>query len=145
MVLNLKFMRFWPQPCTRESTAAWIDRWIRAYAEDGCGYWLARDRHSGEAIGQAGVLLQDLGGPEREAGLGYIIHKPYWRQGYAFEAAAACLDWAVRALEARRVIATVRPENLPSAAVARKLGMTPERDIDYRGFVHTVFATARMD
>ena len=143
MMSDPEVMQFWPQPYTRESTAAWIAHWIERYAEDGCGYWLARDRHSGEIVGQAGIVVQELGGDEPEAGLGYIIHRPHWRQGYAHEAAAGCLEWAFNALEVRRVVATVRPENLPSAAVARKLGMKPERDVDYKGFLHTVFVIER--
>ena len=145
MMQDPEVMRYWPQPYTRESTSEWISHWVTRYAEDGCGYWLARDRHSGEVIGQAGVILQDLGGTEPEAGLGYIIHRPYWRQGFAVEAASACRDWAFNALEASRVVATVRPENLPSVAVARKIGLTPEREIDYKGFLHTVFVSGRTD
>ena len=77
MMSDAEVMRFWPQPYTRESASTWISHWVQHYSEDGCGYWLARDRHSGEVVGQAGVLLQDLGEEEPEAGLGYIIHRPY--------------------------------------------------------------------
>ena len=143
MMSDPEAMRFWPQPYTRESTAAWISHQIERYAEDGCGYWLARDLHTGAVIGQAGVLLHDLGGLEPDAGLGFIIHRPYWRQGYAFEAASACVDWAFRALDVTRVVALIRPENLPSRAVARKLGMHSEREIDYKGLTHTVYVTER--
>ena len=145
MMQDPEVMRYWPHPYTRESTSDWIAHWVARYQEDGCGYWLVRNRHSGDVVGQAGVILQDLGGPEPEAGLAYIVHRPYWRQGYAYEAASACREWAFNALEVNRVIATVRPENVPSAAVARKLGMVPERDVDYKGYVHTVFVSVRTD
>ena len=143
MMEDPEVMRFWPRPYTRESAAVWIAHWVERYAEDGCGYWLARDLRTGDVIGQAGVLLHDLGGPGPDAGLGFIIHRPFWRQGYAFEAASACVEWAFRALDADRVVALIRPGNVPSRAVAHKLGMHPERDIDYKGFTHTVYVTGR--
>ena len=37
----------------------------------------------------------------------------------------------------------IRPENLPSQGVALKLGMTPERIIEWRGLPHTVFGLTR--
>jgi RimJ/RimL family protein N-acetyltransferase len=43
------------------------------------------------------------------------------------------------------VISLVRPENLPSQGVARKLGMTPERETEYFGFRHLVFAVRQAD
>ena len=62
-----------------------------------------------------------------ELALGYIVHRPFWRKGYAAEAAAACRDHAFGALGASRLITLVRPENLASLGVARKIGMTIER------------------
>jgi RimJ/RimL family protein N-acetyltransferase len=38
------------------------------------------------------------------------------------------------------VISLIRPENLPSQGVARKLGMAPEREVRFRGLTHLVFA-----
>ena len=39
-----------------------------------------------------------------------------------------------------RVISLIRPENLPSQVVARKLGMTPEKRVPFYGMEHIVFA-----
>ena len=48
----------------------------------------------------------------------------------------------MRRLVPRRVIALVRVENEASKNVARKVGMTKERDIEFAGFRTQLFASA---
>ena len=60
-----------------------------------------------------GVLINDLG---------YIIHHPYWRNGYAFEAASGAVEWA-RTKGLSSLVANMATDNEPSVAVAEKLGM----------------------
>jgi hypothetical protein len=71
-------------------------------------------------VGQAGLLVLQVDGME-EIGLGYIIHRPFWRRGFAFEAAAASMNHAVNKLGRNRVVALVRPVNLPSQGATSTL------------------------
>ena len=48
---------------------------------------------------------------------------------------------AVRALVPGRAISLIRVENEASKNVARKVGMTPEREIEVAGFQTEVFAS----
>src|SRR5688572_8991370 len=73
-------MHFWPKPYTREGAEAWIRKSQGRYAQEGHGYWLALNKASGQPIGQAGLLQQEFDGVI-ETGIGYIIHRPFWRQG----------------------------------------------------------------
>ncbi len=116
----------------------WIIRFQERYATDGFGYWLALDRASGQPVGQAGLLRQEVNGVV-ETGIGYIIHRPFWRQGYATEAALACRDYAFNTLGKKRIVVLVRPENSVSQMVARKIGSQLEGTTMLAGFVHTVF------
>jgi RimJ/RimL family protein N-acetyltransferase len=76
--------------------------------------------------------------------VGYMIHRPYWRRGLATEAATATRDYAFFKLDKPRVISLVRPVNLPSQGVARKIGMQPEDHlVQHGGFEHFVFAVSR--
>lgn len=144
LLAHPEVMHFWPKPYTREGAEAWIRKSQERYAQDGYGYWLALDKTSGQPIGQAGLLRQDLDGVI-EAGIGYIIHRPFWRQGYATEAAAHCRDYAFGKLGKERIVVMVRPENVVSQSVARRIGGKRERETNFAGFVHTVFGLSRAE
>lgn len=135
-------MRFWPRPYTRSEALEWIERQRARYESDGCAFWLVLRTDTGEPIGQAGVLTQRIG-DVTEWGLGYIINRRHWRQGYAAEAAAECLRFVFQELDRSRAVALVRPENAPSIAVTRKLGMHEESRTQYYGYEHIVFVRYR--
>ena len=137
-------MRFWPSPKSRREAEEWIRRQHERYARDGHGYWLAVSRQPEEPIGQAGLIMTEIDGVSEPA-LGYIMHRPFWRNGFAAEAGAACLEYAFETCGYRRVLCLVRPENIASLRVALKLGMKPERHTTYAGFGHLVFSASQSD
>jgi RimJ/RimL family protein N-acetyltransferase len=116
-------MQFWPAPFTPEATSKWIERQMRSYAERGYGRWAVIGKDSGEQIGDAGFMLANINGHD-EVDLGYIIHYPYWRQGFAVEAAAACLAYARAKLPIDRAVANMPHDHLASKRVAERLGMS---------------------
>jgi ribosomal-protein-alanine N-acetyltransferase len=63
---------------------------------------------------------------QREHDLGYIIHHPYWRQGYGLECARACLEYGIHTLGLRRIVANMAHDHIASARVAERLGMRRE-------------------
>lgn len=142
MLGDPEVMRFYPKTENREGAAASIQRQIDRYSAHGYGPWLVLRRETDEPLGRVGLLHQMVEGVG-EVEVGYMIHRPYWRQGFALEAAAACRDYAFHTLGRDRVISLVRPENLPSQAVARKLGMRPEKEIMHWELKHLVFAMPR--
>jgi [ribosomal protein S5]-alanine N-acetyltransferase len=79
-----------------------------------------------------------------EKEVAYLIHRPFWRRGFATEAGIAARDYALDVLGRERVIALIRPENLPSIGVAHKLGLKEEPDrVQHSGFEHIVFSFKR--
>jgi len=138
MLAHPEVMRFWPKCYDRNEAANWVKRQQARYAKDGIGYWLVLEKASGRPVGQAGLLLLTVDDRE-EVGLGYIIHRPFWHKGFASKAAAASMDYAVNKLGRHRVVALVRPENLPSQGVARKLGMEVEKHTLHADYEHLVF------
>lgn len=133
---------YFGQAFTRSDADAWIERQCRRYNQDGFAYWLAMRRGSDEVIGQAGLLRHDT--PEvQDVGLGYIIHGPFRRQGFALEAARGIIRFAFAMREHKRVVSLIRPMNEPSRGVAEKAGMTPGRTVQHCGFDHIVYGIDR--
>ena len=77
---------------------------------------------AGEFIGDCGITLQPIHGqwlPE----IGYHIHKGHWRQGYASEAAAACIRLAFERFDFPAVYSYMNAANEASFRTAMKNGM----------------------
>jgi [ribosomal protein S5]-alanine N-acetyltransferase len=122
-------MSFWERPLDEDAIAAWVARNARSFRETGLGRMLVELRGSGETIGDCGIVRAEVAGCE-ENDLGYIIHHPYWRRGLGMECARACLEYGLRNLGLRRVVANMPHDHVASARVAEKLGMRLERDFD---------------
>ncbi len=144
MLRHPEVMRYYPKRYDRDEAVVWIERQRDRYIEFGYGFWLAVDRESGRPIGQIGLTQPRVEGvPEDD--IGYIIHRPYWRMGYATEGAAAVRDYTFEVLRRPRVVCLIRPENGPSQGVATKIGLAREegRVVELAGFDHWVYAASR--
>ena len=83
-------------------------------------------RHEDDAIVGALEISQIVLGAFRSAYLGYQVGAPYARQGYMHEALGLALGHAFGALGLHRLEANIRPENVPSIALVRRLGFARE-------------------
>ena len=63
---------------------------------------------------------------EQSADFGFVLDRHYWGRGYATEAAAAVLDWLKSIAVIKRIEATCDFENVASARVLEKLGLSRE-------------------
>ena len=127
---------------SREETTAWLEASIAASRARGYGQLTVRERESGAFLGRCGLAHWEIEGQD-ELEVGYGLVYAAWGQGYATEAAGAVRDHALVELGKRRLIALVAYENERSASVARKLGMSHERDVDWHGRTHRLFALNR--
>ena len=82
-----------------------------------CGLWALVHTESGRLIGKAGITGGELG---------YHIYPPFRRQGYAREACRAILQYAWEELNCPEIGLWVDSENIPSQALARALGFSPD-------------------
>ena len=82
-------------------------------------------------IGVCGVVHVDGTGPDVE--LVYEFQRSAWGQGYATEAARACLAAAFGPLGLERVVALAYPENAQSIRIMQKFGMRDAGTIDAYG------------
>jgi ribosomal-protein-alanine N-acetyltransferase len=96
------------------------------------------DRKADEPVGMAGLLMQTVH-EERIPEIGYMMRKERWREGLASEAALAIKEYAYNSLNYPFVISLIRPVNIPSQGVAKKLGMLPWKTTIHADLEHIVF------
>jgi RimJ/RimL family protein N-acetyltransferase len=144
MFADKQTMRYYPRTKSRDETVAWIDRNLRSYERNGFGLWVVELKSTGEFLGECGLVVQKVdGAPEIE--LGYSIKRARWGQGFAPEAAIACRDHAFEVLGLRRLISIIHPDNVPSQAVARKIGMRHEKDTQLSGLPQRIYSLDAPD
>lgn len=107
----------------------------RTFAEDAArttpapyDLWPVFERESGHFVGHCGLLDKEVDGVT-EIELTYVIAPAYWGRGYATEISRALVVYARDTLMLPRLIALITPDNTASAAVARTVGLTYERDV----------------
>ncbi|MEO5868140.1 MAG: GNAT family N-acetyltransferase [Sphingomonas sp.] len=105
---------------------------------EGLGFWVVERREDGAVIGFCGLKRGDTYNPiAGEVEAGWIIDRPYWRQGYALEAMVAALRWGWAHCDAARIVAITSAVNLKSQAMMERLEMYRLADGD---FEHTQVA-----
>lgn len=111
--------------------AAMTGQWLLTRA----GWWGVELRATGEWVGTVGAFIREttLQRKPPEIELGWSIARPYWRKGYASEAAIAVRDHALRAHDAAYLIAHIVKENTASIRVSERIGMRYEKDVDFYG------------
>jgi [ribosomal protein S5]-alanine N-acetyltransferase len=135
-------MQYYERPFTVAESERWIAQNLDRYETDGFGLWVIESKENGEFLGDCGPVRRFV--DERdEVEIGWQVKRTRWRQGIASEAGAACRDYAFGPLGLDRVISLVRPENVPSRGVAEKIGMSIEKEIDYKGMNHYVYVLER--
>ena len=115
-----RFMTF-----ARQHTIAEAESFARRCAQcwqDGSAFpWRISERATGAFIGAIELRLKPP-----KADFGYILCPPHWRRGFASEAATAVVAWAMAQPEIFRVWATCHPDNIASARVLEKSGLSRE-------------------
>ena len=141
-------MYAWEHGFDLQEIQAWMDRNQQRYRQDGFGFFAVIRKQDHQLIGVAGPLLEYPNGCA-EMGIAYIIGRRYWHQGYGLEAAKASLVCAFQAKNITKVIAEIRPENVASCGVAKRLGMNVEGQFikRYRGkeMPHLIYAIERKE
>ncbi len=123
---NPEVMKYYPYLRNREQTSEWLQFNLDHTQKYGYGKWIIVKKENLMPIGHTGIVMIDVDGvPELE--LGYFLDSSCWGLGYATESAKAALKIAFTKLKNPRVVSTINPLNLPSIAVAERLGMQREK------------------
>lgn len=136
-------------PFSDEEVNGWLERQTGRYREWGYGLWAVVLKQTGEMIGQCGVTRQLWNGEEMLE-IGYLFRHSHWHQGYATEAARACMEYAFNVLGASEVCSIIRDNNIPSQRMALRNGMRKAEGVmvkHYRGaeMPHWLYLTTREE
>lgn len=119
---------------SRADAEAAAERQNETLAALGFCFWALERREDGAFLGFCGVKLGREDTPiHDEIEIGWRLARPYWRQGYAREAAQASLDWVWDNLDVDSVAAITAVGNAKSWGLMERLGMVraPEDDFDH--------------
>lgn len=93
------------------------------YHQEGWLNWVVRRRADGQAVGTVqATVTPGIQGPQ--ASVAWVVGTPHQGRGLAAEAAAALVGW-LRDRSVTDVLASIHPDNLASAGVARRIGLQP--------------------
>jgi RimJ/RimL family protein N-acetyltransferase len=121
-----------------DRTNAWrrMATYVGHWALRGYGSFALEDKASGELAGYCGIYDPD-GWPEREINWG--LRRAFLGRGLITEAAARVRAHAYDDLGFATITSCIDLENAPSIAVAKRLGATLDRTVDFRGRPMGVF------
>ena len=139
MLCDRDNMRFFANRFERKDAEERIQKNLRRYAEDGIGQWALLLKPGNKFAGYCGLVRQEIDGI-REIEVGYALARQAQGQGIATEAARACMNYAFTTLGEERIISLIRPENLLSRRVAERNGMAVEKETEFVGLPHLVYA-----
>ena len=123
---------------SREDSLEFVRAALLHWQEHDFGFWIWRDRESGEPVARAGIRrveIPDLG-PEVE--IAYAVIAERWGQGLATELACLLVETAFDRLGLGEVVAFTLHDNHASRRVMEKAGLRYERDILWADLPHTL-------
>jgi RimJ/RimL family protein N-acetyltransferase len=148
-------MRYFPRTYGFDETKARVASWSKAFETRGYAPWAVEIPGLSSCIGFVGPALVEQ--PQQLAGkmeMAWRLDRPYWKKGYATEAAHASMRDVFLRMEPPEIIAYTAAVNIPSRRVMERLGMTQDIDsaFDHPTLeandtlrAHVVFRLTRQD
>ena len=93
------------------------------------GLWATVHKETGKFIGRCGLLPWEID-DKLEIEVAYLLDKKFWHQGLATETAIGILAYAFNNQNLSRIICLMDPDNIASQKVAKRIGMSLERQVD---------------
>jgi RimJ/RimL family protein N-acetyltransferase len=97
---------------------------VEMYGRLGFGLYLVELKDGSEPLGICGLIKRKS---LEHVDLGFAFLPNFWRNGYAYEAAAAAMSYGKSVLGLSRIVAIVSQDNHPSSKLLEKLGFRFER------------------
>lgn len=112
---------------TVEDARDYIERKLsEMFRRTGFGFYLVESKADGLPLGICGLIKRDS---LADVDIGFAFLPEHWGQGYAYESAAAVMDYGQRAFGLKRLVAITTPDNHSSARLLERLGFSFERTV----------------
>lgn len=119
---NLRYWGLSPSGSLDETRRAM--RWHLTCRPSQYAIWAVEVKGSRKPVGMLNYFRRDV--RERRVEVGWLIAADQQGKGYMTEASRALLRYLIDRLRVHRIEALIRPENKPSAALAKRLGFRLE-------------------
>jgi RimJ/RimL family protein N-acetyltransferase len=103
---------------------------VASYEKFGFGLYAVELKESGAPVGICGLLKRDS---LDDVDIGFALLQKFWGHGYAYESAAAMMDYGWNKVGLNRIVAITAPENHDSIKLLEKIGLRFERMIQMPG------------
>ncbi|MGM8872084.1 GNAT family N-acetyltransferase [Psychrobacter sp. 2Y5] len=156
MNADTEVMRYFPKTLTAKTSDIIAHKCQQLIEDNGWGFWAVslKEDTNDNFIGMVGLnqVHQDMPfAPNIE--IAWRLHKDYWRNGYALEAAQAALKYAFNVLALEEVVAFTAVSNQPSQRLMQRLGMTntnqvfdhPMLNSDHPLAAHVLYKMSQKD
>lgn len=100
------------------------------YKKYGFGRWAVINKADGAFLGWCGLKYSE---DTDEYDIGFRFFKKYWNNGYATEAAKACLEIGFNTFKMPKIVGRAMTANAASVWVFEKIGLSYERSFDFDG------------
>lgn len=115
-------------PRSREEARAELEWHMNGHPKNPTlGLWATIHKETGKFIGRCSLLPWAIDGQD-EVEVAYTITEEFWGQGLGTEAAQSILQYGFEKLNPPRLICLIGAENIASKKVAKKIGMTFEKE-----------------
>ncbi|MFO1303144.1 MAG: GNAT family N-acetyltransferase [Burkholderiales bacterium] len=136
--------RYWSRPpMTHLAQARTLLRAMRDGNRTGERLQFGIERRS-DAILMGTCTLFNFSPQNRRAEVGYVLGRPFWRQGYMHEAMQRMLHHAFEDLDLVRLEADIDPRNRPTARTLERLGFVKEGYLRERWIVAEVVSDTEL-
>ncbi len=112
--------------CIKDAEANIQER-IDSYTSNGFGLWLVTLKEIGAPVGTCGLIKRDT---LEDVDIGFAFHPDYFKKGYAYEAAMACLRYGYKKLALSKIVGITDEDNQSSIKLLEKLGLQFEKELE---------------
>lgn len=122
---NENVMKYFPATLSVDESNDFVDRINAEFKETGFGLYAVEIKEPGMFIGYVGFHRFTFDAPFSPGWeIGWRISYRFWHNGYATEAAKACLDYARGKHLCEKLYSFTAVPNIPSENVMKRIGMS---------------------